>query len=359
MISRAAREHVERCELVRDRQRMAVRRDQHGRREPHALGGRRERADGRDDVEHHRAGRGTRACPTRSRCAASRVASHADVVGEPERVIAEPVGELRELDDAHLLGLSRCRKKSRSSRLSRPCVDIVRPTSMRRAESILAHGIRLDARARARVGVSGRAEGAAGAAPPPPGRALSAASSLYRAKLASVGAEAARHPHARGPGAAAGGDEGGAEGGPASPSAVRHFAVADPAEFREVHPSTGTTGRPVDTIWSAGDVETITQVDDADALAVRRALRRCDPERVRVRAVGGRASPATTPVSGSAAWSSRPGRRHLLSARSSICARSRRPSCWRPRALPPHRGGAPGRGRRCRRAAAAPGLLRR
>jgi phenylacetate-CoA ligase len=38
------------------------------------------------------------------------------------------------------------------------------------------------------------------------------------------------------------------------------FAVADPGEFREVHPSTGTTGTPVNTIWSAADVETITKV---------------------------------------------------------------------------------------------------
>jgi phenylacetate-CoA ligase len=38
------------------------------------------------------------------------------------------------------------------------------------------------------------------------------------------------------------------------------FAVADPSEFREVHPSTGTTGTPVNTIWSARDVETITAV---------------------------------------------------------------------------------------------------
>ena len=38
------------------------------------------------------------------------------------------------------------------------------------------------------------------------------------------------------------------------------FAVADPAEFRELHPSTGTTGTPVNTIWSAADVETITSV---------------------------------------------------------------------------------------------------
>lgn len=38
------------------------------------------------------------------------------------------------------------------------------------------------------------------------------------------------------------------------------FAVADPAAFREVHPSTGTTGTPVNTIWSATDVETITTI---------------------------------------------------------------------------------------------------
>jgi phenylacetate-CoA ligase len=38
------------------------------------------------------------------------------------------------------------------------------------------------------------------------------------------------------------------------------FAVADPSVFREVHPSTGTTGTPVNTIWSEADVETITAV---------------------------------------------------------------------------------------------------
>jgi phenylacetate-CoA ligase len=38
------------------------------------------------------------------------------------------------------------------------------------------------------------------------------------------------------------------------------FAVADPSTFRELHPSTGTTGTPVNTIWSAEDVETITRV---------------------------------------------------------------------------------------------------
>lgn len=38
------------------------------------------------------------------------------------------------------------------------------------------------------------------------------------------------------------------------------FAVADQSAFREVHPSTGTTGVPVITIWSAADVETITNL---------------------------------------------------------------------------------------------------
>lgn len=38
------------------------------------------------------------------------------------------------------------------------------------------------------------------------------------------------------------------------------FTVAPQAEFREVHPSTGTTGAPVNTIWSATDVQYITDV---------------------------------------------------------------------------------------------------
>jgi phenylacetate-CoA ligase len=38
------------------------------------------------------------------------------------------------------------------------------------------------------------------------------------------------------------------------------FAVAAQESFREVHPSTGTTGTPVNTIWSARDVETIASV---------------------------------------------------------------------------------------------------
>ena len=38
------------------------------------------------------------------------------------------------------------------------------------------------------------------------------------------------------------------------------FTVAPEAEFREVHPSTGTTGTPVNTIWSATDVQYITEV---------------------------------------------------------------------------------------------------
>jgi phenylacetate-CoA ligase len=36
------------------------------------------------------------------------------------------------------------------------------------------------------------------------------------------------------------------------------FVVAEPSTWRELHPSTGTTGVPVNTIWSARDVETIT-----------------------------------------------------------------------------------------------------
>lgn len=38
------------------------------------------------------------------------------------------------------------------------------------------------------------------------------------------------------------------------------FLVADAAELGELHPSTGTTGTPVNTVWSARDVETITSV---------------------------------------------------------------------------------------------------
>ena len=38
------------------------------------------------------------------------------------------------------------------------------------------------------------------------------------------------------------------------------FTVAPATEFREVHPSTGTTGTPVNTIWSATDVQYITDV---------------------------------------------------------------------------------------------------
>ena len=38
------------------------------------------------------------------------------------------------------------------------------------------------------------------------------------------------------------------------------FTVAPKTEFREVHPSTGTTGTPVNTIWSATDVQYITGV---------------------------------------------------------------------------------------------------
>jgi phenylacetate-CoA ligase len=36
------------------------------------------------------------------------------------------------------------------------------------------------------------------------------------------------------------------------------FVVAEPTTWREVHPSSGTTGAPVNTIWSDADVDTIT-----------------------------------------------------------------------------------------------------
>lgn len=38
------------------------------------------------------------------------------------------------------------------------------------------------------------------------------------------------------------------------------FTVADRSLWREVHPSTGTTGAPVNTVWSAADVEAITDM---------------------------------------------------------------------------------------------------
>ncbi len=38
------------------------------------------------------------------------------------------------------------------------------------------------------------------------------------------------------------------------------YTVAPPKDWRELHPSTGTTGVPVNTIWSERDVENITQV---------------------------------------------------------------------------------------------------
>lgn len=39
-----------------------------------------------------------------------------------------------------------------------------------------------------------------------------------------------------------------------------HYAVAPAKDWRELHPSTGTTGVPVNTIWSEHDVENITEV---------------------------------------------------------------------------------------------------
>jgi phenylacetate-CoA ligase len=87
-----------------------------------------------------------------------------------------------------------------------------------------------------------------------------AASALYRSKLEAVGAEP--------------GDVRGLDDLARLPVVTKEelredqlghppfgtFTVAEPAEFREVHPSTGTTGTPVNTIWSARDVDTITNV---------------------------------------------------------------------------------------------------
>jgi phenylacetate-CoA ligase len=52
------------------------------------------------------------------------------------------------------------------------------------------------------------------------------------------------------------------------------FAVAPEADWREVHPSTGTTGRPVNTIWTAADVVTIT--DFTARTLVQAGVRRGD-----------------------------------------------------------------------------------
>lgn len=87
-----------------------------------------------------------------------------------------------------------------------------------------------------------------------------AGSALYRSKLDAVGAE---------PGDVRGLDELArlpvVTKEELREDQLRHppfgtFAVAEPAEFREVHPSTGTTGAPVNTIWSTRDADTITNV---------------------------------------------------------------------------------------------------
>jgi phenylacetate-CoA ligase len=87
-----------------------------------------------------------------------------------------------------------------------------------------------------------------------------ASSGLYRAKLESVGAEPgdlrALDDLARLPVVT---KEELREDQRLHPPFGR-FAVADVSTFRELHPSTGTTGAPVNTIWSAADVETITDV---------------------------------------------------------------------------------------------------
>lgn len=82
-------------------------------------------------------------------------------------------------------------------------------------------------------------------------------SALYRAKLASVGAE---------PGDVCSLDDlrrlpvvtkQELRDDQAAHPPFGTFAVAEPAEWREVHPSTGTTGTPVNTIWSAADVAAV------------------------------------------------------------------------------------------------------
>ena len=98
----AAGEDVERRELVRDRERMTVRRDQDRRRQTHPCRHGRESADSRHDVEHRRALRIGALPGLVRRVPGAEVTAHAHVVGEPEGVVAEALGELRELDHAHL-----------------------------------------------------------------------------------------------------------------------------------------------------------------------------------------------------------------------------------------------------------------
>lgn len=83
-------------------------------------------------------------------------------------------------------------------------------------------------------------------------------SALYRAKLAAVGAEPADikefSDFARLPVVTK--DELRADQEAHRP--YGSFTVSDQSSWRELHPSSGTTGVPVNTIWSAGDIDTIT-----------------------------------------------------------------------------------------------------
>jgi phenylacetate-CoA ligase len=176
-------------------------------------------------------------------------------------VIAETVRELRQLDDAHLAGLEPLEEEialvSREQAVRRH-----RQAHVHAAWSSLSLPWQESLMLEPRIESMDREEL----------RALqerllrrqiercAAASDLYRSKLASVGAEPrdvrtlddlARLPVVT--------KEELRDDQLRQPP-FGSFAVADPAEFREVHPSTGTTGTPVNTIWSTRDVETITQV---------------------------------------------------------------------------------------------------
>jgi hypothetical protein len=188
------------------------------------------------------------------------VAAHADVVGEPEGVVAHPLGQPCELERAHLVRLELPEEevavvpREQAVRRHRQAHVHERP------ESILGHVSGIDARARDRGDAARRAAGLAKERLRRQIERCAASSALYRSKLEAAGAEPGdirtladlaqlpvvtkeelREDQRRRP-------------------PFGTFAVADPESFREVHPSTGTTGTPVNTIWSARDVETIASV---------------------------------------------------------------------------------------------------
>jgi phenylacetate-CoA ligase len=84
------------------------------------------------------------------------------------------------------------------------------------------------------------------------------ASDLYRAKLRQAGAEPGdiKDPQDLGRLPVVTKEELRADQAAHPPFGT--FVVAEPSTWRELHPSTGTTGVPVSTIWSAQDVTTIT-----------------------------------------------------------------------------------------------------